>query len=61
MNEATGIEAAMTTITNGINANSIWSNINAVLPFVVVMTGVAISVYFLKRVLKKASRVQAGL
>lgn len=57
----TGIQGAMNTITTGINATTIWDNINAVLPFVVIMTGVAISVYFLRRVLKKASKAKAGL
>ena len=59
--DAVGIEAAMDTITTGISATTIWNNINSVLPFVVVMTGVSISVYFLRRILKKASKAKAGL
>lgn len=53
---ATGMEAVVTALTTGITADTIFSVVAEVIPFVVVMVPVALGLYLLRKVVKGAGK-----
>lgn len=61
MNNVTGMEAFIQEMTTGITSNTLWAEITKVAPFVVTIFVVAVGYFILRRVIKKGSRLKAGI
>lgn len=51
----------ITALTTGITSATLWAEITKAAPFVIAMFVVAVGYYVLRRVIKKGSRLKAGI
>lgn len=56
-----GVSAAATALQNGLTADAIWGAITPFIPVVIVVTLAALSIYFIRRITKKASKGKGGM
>ena len=56
-----GFISALTDSQTGITLDTFWTALTSVVPLLVVVFTVAVSYYVIRRVLKKASRLKAGI
>lgn len=61
MEGSTGVSAAATALQNGLTADAIWSSITPFIPVVIAVTLVSLSIYFIRRITKKASKGKGGM
>lgn len=61
MEPATGAAAAAQALQNGFTADAIWGAITPFIGVVVTITLVSLSIYFMRRITKKASKGKGGM
>lgn len=58
---ATGMTGFITALNAGITSDILWAEITKAAPFVITIFVVAVGYYVLRRVIKKGSRLKAGI
>lgn len=61
MDPATGVAGAADALEAALTADAIWGAITPFIPVVVAVTLVALSIYFIRRITKKASKGKGGM
>lgn len=61
MDPATGAAAAATALQSGLTADAIWGAITPFIGVVVTITLASLSIYFMRRITKKASKGKGGM
>lgn len=56
-----GFVTALTASSGGLTSANIWAEITLLAPLIATLTIVAIGIYFVKRVLKRASKGKGGM
>ena len=59
--DATAMESTVTALTTNVTPATILTPLADMLPWVGIMLGVSVGIYFIRRVLKKISRAKAGI
>ena len=58
MDNATGMEAVVSTLNTSLSANNIWGIIGNVMPFAVTLTLVGLGLYLINKYLRKARKLK---
>lgn len=58
---ATGVAGATAALEAALTADAIWGAITPFIPVVVTVTLVSLSIYFIRRITKKASKGKGGM
>lgn len=58
---AAGAASAASALQSGFTADAIWGSINPFIGVVVTITLVSLSIYFMRRITKKASKGKGGM
>lgn len=56
-----GMGGFITALTTGITSDILWTEITKAAPFVITMFVVAVGYYILRRVIKRGSKLKAGI
>lgn len=60
MDTPTGMSAIVSQLTQGITPATIFAVVSDVMPFVITMIPIALGLYILRKVIKKASKAKVG-
>lgn len=58
---ATGLEVFVNNLTSDVTSTTLWNEITKAAPFIAAMLIVAVGYYVLRKVIKKASKLKAGI
>ena len=58
---ATGVSDAVTALQTNLTADAVWGAITPFIPIVVTVSLIALSVYIIRRIIKKASKGKGGM
>lgn len=61
MDTATGAAGAAQALQNGLTADAMWGAITPFIGVIVAITLVSLSIYFMRRITKKASKGKGGM
>lgn len=61
MDAPTGMNAFISALQTGVTSDILWGEITKAAPFVITMFVVAVGYYVLRRVIKRGSRLKAGI
>lgn len=61
MDPATGAAGAAQALQNGLSADAMWGAITPFIGVIVAITLVSLSIYFMRRITKKASKGKGGM
>lgn len=58
---ASGMSGFITALNTGITSDTLWTEITKAAPFVITIFVVAVGYYILRRVIKRGSKLKAGI
>lgn len=61
MESATGMSGFITALNAGVTSDTLWTEITKAAPFVITIFVVAVGYYILRRVIKRGSKLKAGI
>lgn len=57
----TGVDAAVNALSTNLTADAVWGAITPFIPVVVTVSLIALSVYIIRRIIKRASKGKGGM
>lgn len=61
MENATGMDAVITSLTTSLSASNLWGIVGSVVPFLAVSVLFGLGFYLVKRILNKTKRAKGGI
>lgn len=58
---STGVEGAVSALETNLTADAVWGAITPFIPIVVTVSLIALSVYIIRRIIKRASKGKGGM
>lgn len=58
---ATGVDGAVNALSTNLTADAVWGAITPFIPVVVTVSLIALSVYIIRRIIKRASKGKGGM
>lgn len=61
MNEATGMEAVITSLTTSVSAANLWGVVGKVVPFLAISVLFGLGFYLIKKILRRTRNTKGGI
>lgn len=61
MNEVTGMDAVVTSLTTSLSGANLWGVVNSVMPYIAISVLFGLGFYLVKKALKKTRNAKGGL